>query len=115
MHLTPLLPLASLVSLALAFPSLKRQSCPSTTSLQWTVTGFNTFTANPGPSGVSSISFDFVDTTSGTSSQCGRSLPPGSGQSPADPDTSYSCDNPAFQYKWDGTTLALEETIECGR
>lgn len=110
MHLLSLL---SLASLSLAAPHVKRQTCSSST-LQWTVTGFNTFTANPGPNGVSSISFDFVDQTSGTSSECGRSLPAGSGGSPADPNNFYSCANAAFQYKWDGTTLSLEETLQCG-
>lgn len=113
MHFS-LLSLLSLTSLALATPNVRRQTCSDASTLQWTVTGFNTFTANPGPNGVSSISFKFVDETSGTSSQCGRSLPPGSGSSPVDPDNFYTCDNAAFQYKWDGKTLSLEETLECG-
>ena len=107
------LPLVSLASLTLAAPHLKRQTCSSST-LQWTITGFTTFTANPGPNAVSSISFDFVDETSGTSSECSRSLPTGTGGSPADPNNSYPCANAAFQYKWDGTTLSLEETLQCG-
>ena len=110
MHFIPLL---SLASLALAAPQLKVRTC-SSSSLQWTVTGFNTFTASPGPNAVSSISFDFVDNTSGTSSECGRSLPKGTGGSVADPNNFYSCTNSAFQYEWDGTTLSLKETLACG-
>ena len=105
----------SIASLGLAAPLSERQTCSTGSTLQWTVTGFNTFTANPGPNGVSSISFKFVDQTSGTSSNCGRSLPPGSGQSVIDPDNSYFCDNTAFQYKYDGTNLDLEESLECGK
>lgn len=109
------LTILSLASLALAAPHpIKRQTCSDSSTFQWTISGFNTFTAAPGPDGISTISFNFVDTTSGTSSECSRSLPPGSGRSAIDPDHTYFCDSDAFQYKYDGTNLALEEAVECG-
>ncbi|MCJ1265452.1 hypothetical protein MMC22_005330 [Lobaria immixta] len=99
-----------MVSLALAVPHTKRQSC---VNQDWAVQGFSSFTADPGPTGVSHISFTFVDPNTGASSICSRSLAPGSGQSPADPDNFYPCQDPTMQYKFDGKKLTLEHTLDC--
>lgn len=104
------LPIISMVSLALAAPHTKRQSC---VDQQWAVQGFSSFTADPGPTGVSHISFTFVDPNTGTSSACSRSLADGSGKSPADPDNFYSCQDPKMQYKFDGKKLTLKHTLDC--
>lgn len=109
-----LLPFISMISLALAVPHTKRQSC---VGQDWLVRGFSSFTADPGPTGVSYISFTFGDSNTETntdnSSLCSRSLAPGSGQSPADPDNFYPCEDPEMQYKFDGKKLTLKHTFDC--
>ena len=105
------LPLVSLAALALAAPHEKRLSC--VVSQQWAVQGFSSFTADPSPTGVSHISFTFSDPNTSTSSLCSRSLAPGSGSSPADPNHFYPCQDPAMQYQFDGTKLSLKHTFNC--
>lgn len=104
------LPLVSMIALALAAPHEKRQSC---VSQQWAVQGFNSFTADPSPTGVSHISFTFSDPNTSTSSLCSRSLAPGSGSSPADPNNFYPCKDTTMQYKFDGAKLTLKHTFNC--
>ncbi len=107
MHLLPLL---SMVSLALSTPLTKRDTC---VSQEWAVQGFTSFTADPGPEGSSHISFRFVDPNTDTISSCGRTLPPGSGRSSADPDHFYPCDDASVQYEFDGSKLTLKHTYDC--
>ena len=99
-----------MISLALAVPHTKRQSC---VDQDWSVIGFRSFTADPGPTGVSQISFTFEDSNTDTGSICSRSLAPGSGKSPADPDNFYPCEDPEMQYKFDGKKLTLKHTFDC--
>ena len=86
-HFLPLLSLASLAfALALALPyqdsslepashHLKRQYCPTTnttTTHPWTLSQFCVFTANPGPDGISWVSFYFLDGNDRGLVQCGK-------------------------------------------
>ena len=107
MHLLPLL---SMVSLALAAPPTKRGAC---VDQDWEVQGFSSVTADPGPTGVSHISFRFVDSNTNSISICSRSLAPGSGKSPADANNFYPCQDPSMQYKFDGKKLTLQHTFNC--
>lgn len=62
MHLLSIL---TVVSLASAAPFVELQACPNNTQA-WIVYAFDTFTASPGPEGVSLISFEMADPFSGT-------------------------------------------------
>ena len=77
----------SLLSLAIALPHpgypvpssphLKRQYCPTTnttTTQPWTLSEFRTFTADPGPDGISYVSFYFLDPNDGGLNQCGKPM-----------------------------------------
>lgn len=111
MHLLSLLSLLSLISLALASPHTKRQSCVAE---PWAIQGFTTFTADPGPTGISQLAFTFTDpNTNTTGSRCGRSLALGSGKSAADPNRFYPCKDPSISYRFDGENLALQHTFDC--
>lgn len=107
MHLFFLLSVASLV---LAAPQGESDNC---VSKSFDVHGFTFFTADPGPQGSSHINFQFQDENTSTGSACSRSLPLGSGQSPADPVNFYPCQDAAFQYKFDGKKLTLKHTFDC--
>ena len=105
----------SMASLALVAPFFKLQTCSNSTTLSWVVQGLSTFIPNAGiEESPSPISFTFVDSTIGTSSDCGRTVEPGHG-SVIDPDNSYFCDNTVMQYKWTGNSLDLEESLGCGK
>ena len=104
-----------LLPLALAAPALVRRAgtgCSNAPS-SFQINGFGVFTASPGPSSYSHISFEVIGSASNVSTQCGRSLPPGSGRSAADPDHYYSCSNANVTYLWDGSHLAVTEIFSC--
>ncbi|MCJ1400711.1 hypothetical protein MMC11_003919 [Xylographa trunciseda] len=106
----PLL-LLSLLPLALTTP-LAPLSCPTPSS--FLVSGFNAFTAAPGPTGISAISFTLYDSLTNVRTLCQRELSPGSGRSPVDPDHFYNCANSQVQFLYSGSGLALTEEFVCG-
>lgn len=107
MHLHTLIT-SSLLSLTLAAPLTKRfvESTP------WRLSNIRAFTASPGPTGVSSITFHFCDTNAGLEleTECSRYLAPGSGRSPIDPDTFYPCANNTVGFKYTGREIVVQRT-----
>jgi len=102
---------AVLFGLANCSPIQQRKSCVAPTRFQ--INNFQTFTASPGPTYTSAISFVFADSTTDVDTECSRTLPPGSGRSPIDPDNFYLCNDTAVQYLWDGSALQVKETWSC--
>lgn len=112
------LALTTLVSLASAAPTpvsndptpvLAKRFVEET---PWHLANVRAFTANPGPSGVSSFSFHFCDTNTGIEleTECSRYLPPGSGRSPIDPDNYYPCNNNTVGFKYTGDALYIQRS-----
>ena len=100
----------TLLTLTLSAP-LSTRKCPDPTYFQ--ISGFNAFTAAPGPDNYSLIGFNFNDPATNVSTTCSRTLPPGSGRSPDDPDNYYSCDDTSVTYLFNGSMLAVKEEFEC--
>ena len=45
----------------------------------------------------------------------GRSLPPGSGRSPIDPDTYYPCEQATVLFKYLGDSIDMLQNLSCGK
>ncbi|TKA65127.1 hypothetical protein B0A49_08185 [Cryomyces minteri] len=102
---------STLFTLATAVPVLETRFVEET---PWHLTKFFAFTAAPGPDGVSAISFHFCDTNAGIEmeTECSRTLPPGSGRSPVDPDTYYPCKNATVRFQFKGDTIDVARSYK---
>ncbi|TKA79394.1 hypothetical protein B0A49_02611 [Cryomyces minteri] len=105
---------STLFTLATAAPVLEKRFVEET---PWHLTKFFAFTAAPGPDGVSAISFHFCDTNAGieVETECSRTLPPGSGRSPVDPDTYYPCKNATVRFQFKGCREELQGFFQARR
>jgi len=96
--------LAPLVALTLASPIVKRTALATS----YTLTGFQTFTANVGSTpGNSSVHFSIGDNL-GNSASC-EYLTPSAATSAANAAQFRACDNPNFSFVWDGSALTVVE------
>lgn len=121
---TLLLPLAAALPIVLAHPlTTKDSSTASCISQQWSISGFSTFDAAPGPVqpgtpaifNSSHLSFRFDDPNTNTSTSCSRQLKAEAGGTMADPHHHHPCNDASVKYIFDGKFLVVSHNFRCNR